>query len=104
LAGKATSLYLATGSAVDRTRLFQALMEHLEDLYDRSVADGGHHMLRAWTERCTTFGRSVAVRGGGTHLDGTATGLSDDGGLIIRHGERTTTVYAGDVTISDPIT
>lgn len=98
----ATSLRLATGATHDRTRLFQALMMSIEELHDRSTLDGGDDMLRSWTERCATFGRSVSVRGGGTHLDGMAVGLSDDGGLIVRHGDRATTVYAGDVTITEP--
>ncbi len=99
--GRATSLRNETGSIHDRTHLFQELMLSIEDLYDRSLEDGGYAMLRSWTERCTTFGRPVAVRGAGLHLDGTAVGLSDDGGLMVRHGAHTTTVYAGDVTISD---
>jgi BirA family biotin operon repressor/biotin-[acetyl-CoA-carboxylase] ligase len=101
-ASRTTSMRLATGATHDRTRLFQALMVSIEELHERSKVDGGDHMLRSWTDRCVTFGRPVAVRGGGTHLDGTAVGLSDNGGLIIRHGERTTTVYAGDVTITEP--
>ena len=42
------------------------------------------------------------LRGGGPAIDGTALGLSDDGGLLVQHGDRMTTVYAGDVTISEP--
>jgi BirA family biotin operon repressor/biotin-[acetyl-CoA-carboxylase] ligase len=98
----ATSLKSATGESHDRTRLFQALMVSIEELHDRSKVDGGDHMLRSWSERCVTFGRPVAVRGGGAHLDGTAVGLSDGGGLVVRHGDRTTTVFAGDVTIIEP--
>lgn len=98
----ATSMRLATGVSYDRTRLFQSLMANIEDLYELSRLDRGDAMLRSWTERCVTFGRPVAVRGGGAHLDGTAVGLSDDGGLIVRHGERSTVVYAGDVTITEP--
>lgn len=102
LATRATSLRLATGREQDRVALFQALMANLEDLHDRSAQDSGEGMMRSWMERCSTFGRTVAVRGAGASLDGTAVGLSDDGGLIVRHGGRTTTVYAGDVTISEP--
>lgn len=101
LEAKATSLRLATGSEQNRTRIFHDVMENLEELYDRSVEDGGRAMLASWTERCVTFGRPVVVSGAGMNLEGTAVGLSDDGGLVVRHGTRSTTVYAGDVTISD---
>ena len=104
LAGKATSLKLATGKSVDRVSLFQTVMASLESLYEAADRDTGAAMLKSWMDRCTTFGRPVQVSGGGPALDGTAVGLSDDGGLIIRHGDRMTTVYAGDVTISDPAT
>ena len=102
LQGTATSLRLAGGMSVDRVRLFQAAMTTLEDMYDQARSDGGSSLMRSWMDRCTTFGRAVRVRGGGPNIDGTAIGLSDDGGLIVSHGSRTTTVYAGDVTISEP--
>ncbi|MCU0452908.1 MAG: biotin--[acetyl-CoA-carboxylase] ligase [Bacteroidetes bacterium] len=102
LEDRATSLRLATGVEHDRKQIFQALMDSIEDLYDRASQDGGRSMLESWTQRCITFGRPVIVRGAGMNLEGTAVGLSDDGGLVVRHGARSTTVYAGDVTISDP--
>ncbi len=102
LTSSATSLKLATGSDVDRVSLFQSLMSSLEGLYDEAGRDAGAEMMRSWMDRCTTFGRSVQVRGGGPAIDGTALGLSDDGGLLVQHGDRMTTVYAGDVTISEP--
>lgn len=103
LQGTATSLRLAAGMSIDRIRLFQAAMSILEDMYVQARADRGSSLMRSWMDRCTTFGRPVQVRGGGLNIDGTAVGLSDDGGLVVSHGSRTTTVYAGDVTISEPI-
>jgi BirA family biotin operon repressor/biotin-[acetyl-CoA-carboxylase] ligase len=102
LTGKATSLKLASGKTVDRARVFCDIMASLEDLTGSAQKDAGTVMMRSWMDRCTTFGRSVQVRGGGPNIEGTALGLSSDGGLIISQGSRTTTVHAGDVTISEP--
>lgn len=99
----ASSLALA-GAVVDRTVLLATVLARWAELDDRWRAhdgDAGAAGLAAQVAAvCTTIGRDVEVDlPGGAVLAGLATGLADDGALLVTTGGRTRAVHAGDVRL-----
>ena len=99
----ASSLALA-GAVVDRTELLAAVLARWAELDDRWRAhdgDAGAAGLGAQVAAaCTTIGRAVEVDlPGGTVLAGLATGLADDGALLVTADGRVRAVHAGDVRL-----
>lgn len=107
---RATSLLLegAAGAGLDRNVLLPAYLNGFASLYRDFVAAGGDAreplaggatLLELAGAFMGTLGREVrAELPGGTMLHGTATGLADDGGLLLRDAQGVMhTVSAGDV-------
>jgi BirA family biotin operon repressor/biotin-[acetyl-CoA-carboxylase] ligase len=99
LAGRATSLRLATGAPIDRDALFRAILLSLETEYDALSASGFHQVLPRWLSYAPIVGRQVTIAQGGSVLHGTVKGISKHGGLILETGGEQRVVFAGDVTI-----
>ncbi len=94
----ATSVALETGSPVNRLAFTRALLRHLDRLYDDYLLRGVAPVLREWESLCDLMGEKVAVDLSGRSLVGTATGLDDDGALLLRLSDgRVERVLAGDV-------
>jgi BirA family transcriptional regulator, biotin operon repressor / biotin---[acetyl-CoA-carboxylase] ligase len=94
----ATSLQLAGSSCVDRDPLVRALLRAFADWYVRwrdaagDPVDSG--LMEAYRFHCGTIGRSVRVQlPGGAEIAGVATGVDDDGCLIVAGRN----IAAGDV-------
>jgi BirA family biotin operon repressor/biotin-[acetyl-CoA-carboxylase] ligase len=99
LAAIATSLQEATGVAYEREAVLAALCNHLEALYEQSLA-GSRAPFERWRERLVTLGQDVTVSGPGLQLDGRAVAVDEDGALIVETSAgRRTRVEAGDVTL-----
>jgi len=96
----ATSMALA-GRPVPRAEVLAAVLDELGALvaqWGEGRTTGG--LVTACAEACVTIGRSVQVaRPGGETIVGVATGLADDGALMIESGGHLVTVHAGDVTL-----
>ncbi|MFX4286116.1 biotin--[acetyl-CoA-carboxylase] ligase [Janibacter sp. G349] len=95
----ATSLRLV-GAQVDRTDLAASVLRGLRGLHaDLAAGDErakGVHL--AYREACGTIGRLVDVhRPDGSVVTATATGVDDDGRLVVSADGRSDTVAAGDV-------
>ena len=94
----ATSLQLAGSICVDRDPLLRAVLRGLADWYGRWRDAGGDPvasgLMDTYRFHCGTIGATVRVElpGGGELLD-VATGVDDDGALVV-DGQR---VAAGDV-------
>ena len=99
LSGRATSLRLATGKTVDREELFKLILERVEDLYLGTRSAGFNGILPLWHARSAMTGTTVSVQAGDAVLTGVVTGLSPEGGLVLRTNGAEQTVYAGDVTV-----
>ena len=57
-------------------------------------------LAEAWAALSTTVGHEVVVElPGGRTLEGLATGVAEDGSLLVRAGGSTTAVRAGDVRL-----
>ncbi len=99
----AASLALAGARVTDRGTLLRALLREFADLYGEwTAAAGDPHtsgLLRAYTDRCGTLGRSVRVQlPGGRDLVGEAVAIDGDGRLVVRTADGgRQPVGAGDV-------
>ncbi len=98
---QATSLVLAGMVAPDRTRLLLHVLDALGRGYLTWSAAGGDPadgLLGRYRALCETLGRRVRVQlPSGATVEGTATAVSPDGGLVVDGPEGSLTVTAGDV-------
>jgi BirA family transcriptional regulator, biotin operon repressor / biotin---[acetyl-CoA-carboxylase] ligase len=93
----ATSLLAGTGQPVDRLALLAAILEQTERWYERVLDGESPHAT--WAQRLDTLGRRVRVSFVSGLLEGTAVGVTAEGGLLVE--DRTGsihTVWSGDVT------
>jgi BirA family biotin operon repressor/biotin-[acetyl-CoA-carboxylase] ligase len=97
----ATSLALAGAECLDRDTLLRAMLRGLERWYTLWRVDRGSpvDVIPAYRARCATIGREVSVAlPSGRMLQGTATGVDDDGQLVVTETDGTrTALSAGDV-------
>jgi BirA family biotin operon repressor/biotin-[acetyl-CoA-carboxylase] ligase len=98
----ATSLQLAGAAATDRDPLLRALLRSVAEWYDRWRTAGGDAeasgLREAYLAACATVGREVRVLlPGGDELTGTATGVDQDGHLLVTTAAGDRAVAAGDV-------
>jgi BirA family transcriptional regulator, biotin operon repressor / biotin---[acetyl-CoA-carboxylase] ligase len=100
LAGVATSVALESGREVTPDRFRAELLPGLETWLDRFFRGGVAAVGPAWTERSGMAGARVRVMAGGLPVEGTASGIAEDGSLDVRddrgHHVR---VVAGDVIL-----
>lgn len=96
----ATSLLLASGTAVSRLALLAALLQGLEQRYETAVR--GASPQPAWHARLLTIGRQVRVTqsGAAAAIDGIAEATDPWGQLLVRDAAGTLhAIAAGDVTL-----
>ncbi|WP_436786584.1 biotin--[acetyl-CoA-carboxylase] ligase [Yinghuangia sp. YIM S10712] len=98
----AISLALAGAGTTDRGPLLRAVLREIETLYRRWCAAGGDARASglhdAYVGMCATIGRRVRVQlPAGRLLVGTATGIDDDGRLLVDGPDGPEAVGAGDV-------
>jgi BirA family transcriptional regulator, biotin operon repressor / biotin---[acetyl-CoA-carboxylase] ligase len=93
----ATSLALEGAATTDRDTVLRAVLRALAAAYASWQADPDG-IRAAYREACDTLGRRVEARlPGAGRLGGEATGVDDDGRLLVWDGERETALAAGDV-------
>jgi len=98
LAGLAVSLRQSTGTRVDREALFLAFLAALEPRVADLAAPAGRARLAGdLLADCTTVGTRVRVDLPDGSFEGTATGISPEGHLVVATDGATRTVVAGDV-------
>lgn len=96
---KAVSLRQAIGSPVDRNKLAAALISELYSL-SLGIATEKPRWIEQYARDCITIGRQVKIiRGDSTRL-AEATGIDENGALLVRYdnGERGV-VFTGEVSI-----
>jgi nicotinate-nucleotide pyrophosphorylase (carboxylating) len=98
LAGRATSLALATGRTFDRTDVLARVLRVLEQAYDDFRANGTAAAVRWWA-KYGALGARCRVRIGERELDGVTLGIDPDGALRVAgddgHVHR---VVSGEIT------
>jgi BirA family transcriptional regulator, biotin operon repressor / biotin---[acetyl-CoA-carboxylase] ligase len=93
----ATSLALV-GVDVDRTDLLGAVLDAIAERDDEWRRSGGASFAASYQRVCTTIGREVRVDlPSGATLTGLASGVDDDGRMLVESGEAVVPVGAGDV-------
>jgi len=98
LLGLAVSLRQIVGDPVDRDALLHAFLRSLESrVVDLDSLEGRARLAEELASRCSTIGTRVRVDLSDGSFEGTATGISPDGHLVVATGEATRTVVAGDV-------
>ena len=98
IASAATSLYRETGKHLDRTRLMLSLLERLDGLY--GAVRRGRSLTEQWTAQLDTLGRSIQVRWRDKLLEGKASGVNEQGNLLLAQADGSVvTVVAGEVTL-----
>ena len=97
LAGRATSVLLETGHAVDRETMLAALLEEFDAWRARLEGEGFGPVRERWKSLSDTIGRHVTVDG----VSGTATDLDGDGALLIDVGDEVRRVIAGEITTDE---
>jgi BirA family biotin operon repressor/biotin-[acetyl-CoA-carboxylase] ligase len=99
LAGRATSIEMATGRQIDRAALLARLVERI-DYWSARLGDPALH--KTWEQNLDTIGRTLTVQSADEEYHGVATAVGDDGTLVLEtdDGEQRI-ITAGDVTLLD---
>jgi len=97
----ATSVFLASGSMLDRARFAANLLADLERAYETFASDGLAPLVPEWNRRASMIGSRVTVSGAGAEVVGTCEGIDADGALLLNDdaGSGRRRVVAGDVTV-----
>ena len=94
----ATSLFLAAGQPVSRLDFTRALLQEIDALYQQFLEQGSSPIMSAWSELCDLTGKRVQVDCNALQIEGTMTGLAEDGALLVRTATgKIESIYAGDV-------
>ena len=97
----ATSLFIESGSKVDRNLLLTDILGSFEEYYNRYEKTGDFtELLMEYKKRCITLNRRVRVFGRTEEFEGAAVDLTEDCALVIRLADDTLrTVFSGDVSV-----
>jgi BirA family biotin operon repressor/biotin-[acetyl-CoA-carboxylase] ligase len=96
----AASIREVIGRDAPRVALLQRLLERLEALYDRYLAEGPKPVLDAWLALPNILGQRVTVYAPRETWSGVATGLDEEGALLVRTEDGSVRrVVAGDVRL-----
>jgi BirA family biotin operon repressor/biotin-[acetyl-CoA-carboxylase] ligase len=97
----ATSLLLAGGQQLDRTRLLAAILARLDSRYSQWVDFDGDAeacgLAAAYRAACLTLGQRVVVTGAGDAVTGRAVGIDSAGRLVVVTDDGEQAIGAGDV-------
>ncbi|MEM7441029.1 MAG: biotin--[acetyl-CoA-carboxylase] ligase [Pseudomonadota bacterium] len=98
----ATSLKDALGVDVTLERLFVPLQSAFTARTDQYITHGWPATTADWQARCSMIGRAVTYsKGTNATYTGTATGLAEDGALLVRTAGGIERVLAGDVKVRE---
>jgi BirA family biotin operon repressor/biotin-[acetyl-CoA-carboxylase] ligase len=96
----ATSLEKEVGRKVKLEKLFRALLERLESLYELIVKEGFNPILEEWKNYAGFLGCKVEVTGPTGKMSGLALDVDPEGALVLRLEDGTVKrVFVGDVSI-----
>lgn len=97
LSGIATSIEAVSGKCLDVDSVFDATLLSIDWLYRTWCAEGFKAVLQEVAKRDLLRGGHVRIDAGGMMVEGAASGIADDGALLVMckdgHVER---VYSGD--------
>jgi BirA family biotin operon repressor/biotin-[acetyl-CoA-carboxylase] ligase len=88
-----------TGETTDRNRLAALVLRHLLGMFHLFAARGFAPFREEWQERHLFHGRRVRLIQGEREFTGTAEGIDETGGLIIRHNRNRQVFHSGEVSL-----
>jgi len=95
----ATSLKMATGQAVDRTKLTAAILTELEQLYFLYQKEGFGVISALWEALSVSLNREITVTNPQGVIEGKAIGLDASGALLVeKHDGEHTLVISGEIS------
>ncbi|MFD1774196.1 biotin--[acetyl-CoA-carboxylase] ligase [Paenibacillus rhizophilus] len=96
----ATSLLIEGGMPVDRGELAKEVLRELKYHYGLYMDQGLEPIAHLWEEQSVTLGRRIGLKTPQGWLEGTAIGLGEDGGLLLREENGTvTSVCTGEIVL-----
>ena len=99
LSDRATSLELELGRSVDRARLWVETLAAMSRRYEDLLDGRFDAILDAWRDRApTSRGARVTWNTPGGPRSGVTDGIDDRGALLVRVGNRTERIVAGEIT------
>jgi BirA family biotin operon repressor/biotin-[acetyl-CoA-carboxylase] ligase len=99
IAGRATSLRIASGRIQSRLEIFAEFLEEFESIYRRFEAEGPSSIITQWTEHSSfANGREIEIHDGVRLIKGSTRGLNPLGALRVQTKEgQIEEVYSGEV-------
>jgi BirA family biotin operon repressor/biotin-[acetyl-CoA-carboxylase] ligase len=95
-----TSLREALGHEIDRTEFAADLIVELEIWYQKFLKEGSSRIIKEWTRRWGAINRRVLVKFDGKEVEGIASGIDENGFLVVQKNDGTIEkIIAGDVII-----
>jgi BirA family transcriptional regulator, biotin operon repressor / biotin---[acetyl-CoA-carboxylase] ligase len=94
----ATSIAAASGNAISRTEVLDALIARLQKHYARFVANDGRPDLGPWLDRAALMGELVIVEDAETPVSGRFHGVAEDGALLLDVNGSLRRIVAGDLS------
>jgi BirA family transcriptional regulator, biotin operon repressor / biotin---[acetyl-CoA-carboxylase] ligase len=96
----ATSLFIETGRKISRQKLIISLYENLAKCYKQLHQEGFDRIKEKWLRLAPMIGQTVQVMFKDETIEGKATGLDEDGSLMLfTDGNKKVKVSSGDATI-----
>ncbi len=100
LSNSATSLQAVLGRSVDRAPILRSYLAAIEHHMDSLSLYGLKGILQAYEKKSCTLHQTVRVTGGAEEFSGIATGLDENGALLVKLEDGTIRcVLAGDVSV-----
>ncbi|WP_232696379.1 biotin--[acetyl-CoA-carboxylase] ligase [Brevibacillus daliensis] len=98
----ATSLRIAKGEPIRRATFIQSFCLHFEQMYLEYIQNGFGSIKEEWEALSMSLNRRVTVRTLQKVVEGEATGLNDEGVLLVRDDEGGVhRVYSADIEYSE---
>lgn len=96
----ATSLKIESEKETKRAELIAAILEEMETLYEEYLSNGFGLIKLLWEGYANSIGRRIRVRTMNTQLEGIATGITDEGVLLLEDDEgKVHSIYSADIEI-----
>ncbi|MGM0395622.1 MAG: biotin--[acetyl-CoA-carboxylase] ligase [Bacillota bacterium] len=100
LKGKATSLYIEQGKAIERKMLFAAVLDRLEEFYEEfKIDENVDRVLDICREESAVIGKDIIVIQGNVSRKGLAIGINHNGELQVKFKTGLEALYSGEVSI-----
>lgn len=95
----ATSLYLETGEKQSKSVLLAKLLGEIEVCYNLFAEKGFNAFLDEYKKSCATLNQTVKICKNDEEYTAQAIDLTENGELIVKHGENTETISFGEVSV-----